>query len=213
MKHFKAAPSSVCRQSGRRRDWRLVLLLLWWSTWSYVGILLARAGQGSEAGWASRQSQTRKEPQKRKQPRSSACCVRAGAEDRGPGHACQRREVGAKQQPPKFACHKIWWLHQHAWLFVKFCRSGLLAWRSSAACCCCRGDVEQQWKTVEFSETFPEVLAISCMWPGLFPLTWAVASQLYVVLVFIFFPVWNLVALFCQRSLSTFRNFFSSDVV
>lgn len=58
-------------------------------------ILLARAGQGSEAGRASRQSQTRKEPQKRKQPRSSACCVRAGAEDRGPGHACQRREVGA----------------------------------------------------------------------------------------------------------------------
>lgn len=90
---------------------------------------------------------------------------------------------------------------------VKFCRSGLLVWWSSAACCCRRGDVEQQWETVEFSETFPEVLAISCMWPGLFPLTWAVPT-LRCSGFFFFSPVWNLVALFCQRALSTFRNFF-----
>lgn len=37
------------------------------------------------------------------------------------------------------------------------------AWCTCAACCYWRGDVEQQWKTVEFSETFPEVLAIRCM--------------------------------------------------
>lgn len=124
--------SATGRLAGRA--WRLVLLLLWWSTWTPSGASYWLARRGGPETIPNK----RKEPQKRKQPREQRVCVsKRGEEDREPGHACQRRGVSAGggvggRQPPKFASQKIW-------RSINTClgevRSGVMSPRWTPLCC------------------------------------------------------------------------------
>lgn len=155
--------------SGRLagRAWRLVLLLLWWSTWAPSGASYWLARRGGLETIPNK----RKEPQKRKQPREQRVCVCVQAGGRGSGTGPRMSEArgkcGGRGTASKVCLPKDLAFHQHVpgWSLVRCdvasVNAALLWWRWH-----CWASVKKVGNRLESTETFRQLRRISFMWPG-----------------------------------------------
>lgn len=116
------------------RAWRLVLLLLWWSTWAPSGASYWLARRGGLETIPNK----RKEPQKRKQPREQRVCVCVQAGGRGSGTGPRMSEARGKcggvggGTASKVCLPKDLSFHQHV---PGWSLSGVMSPRWTPLCC------------------------------------------------------------------------------